>query len=404
MFDCPLDLEQFCDKPFVIERPADTDLLATAATTLLAQRGIKVGSSIDPETFAIVKRTLPRGVGLLERTTGEVTAHGRFTTSIIAAAAIPRNDHVTNCSEALGLWRMVGHAIGGADIENATLFAHAMAVQQGLPVTELGVEACSQETYETQGPRRGSISTSLRTLHTQSNKMLSNSSFRSAEAQRVYALVGKFQMSLPRGRHDTPETGINTAVLGDKLYHRLGTTPQLGEAFPSHNETPQLARFEARPYGSAPVGPSHLPSPFNDTSRETAQGVHPDLLQVVTLARQISDTPFEVVPKTGGVRSEALQRKLKSAGKSKAKIGRHTIGHAIDLVPVRKGKIDFKDAKGFEDIMQAMSEAAERLGIPIQWGGNWKTLVDKPHFELDRKVYPAPGEDADPGALKVAFR
>jgi hypothetical protein len=26
-------------------------------------------------------------------------------------------------------------------------------------------------------------------------------------------------------------------------------------------------------------------------------------------------------------------------------------------------------------------------------GSNWKKLVDKPHIELDRKVYPAPGEE-----------
>jgi hypothetical protein len=34
----------------------------------------------------------------------------------------------------------------------------------------------------------------------------------------------------------------------------------------------------------------------------------------------------------------------------------------------------------------------------------WKRLVDKPRFELDRKVYPGPNEDADPGVVMTVFR
>jgi peptidoglycan L-alanyl-D-glutamate endopeptidase CwlK len=60
--------------------------------------------------------------------------------------------------------------------------------------------------------------------------------------------------------------------------------------------------------------------------------------------------------------------------------------------------------KGFDAIRDAMEVAANELGVPIQWGGNWKKLVDKPHFELDRKVYPGPGEEHDSDAVMTAFR
>jgi hypothetical protein len=57
-----------------------------------------------------------------------------------------------------------------------------------------------------------------------------------------------------------------------------------------------------------------------------------------------------------------------------------------------------------------MQIAAEELDIPIQWGGNWKSIVDKPHYELDRVFYPAEGEGPDrrikvePYQISAAFR
>jgi peptidoglycan L-alanyl-D-glutamate endopeptidase CwlK len=36
-----------------------------------------------------------------------------------------------------------------------------------------------------------------------------------------------------------------------------------------------------------------------------------------------------------------------------------------------------------------MKTAAAELGVAIVWGGDWKSFKDGPHFELDKKVYPA---------------
>lgn len=40
-------------------------------------------------------------------------------------------------------------------------------------------------------------------------------------------------------------------------------------------------------------------------------------------------------------------------------------------------------------ITNAMKEAASGLSIPIEWGGDWTSLMDGPHFQLTHKRYPA---------------
>jgi peptidoglycan L-alanyl-D-glutamate endopeptidase CwlK len=39
-------------------------------------------------------------------------------------------------------------------------------------------------------------------------------------------------------------------------------------------------------------------------------------------------------------------------------------------------------------IAAAFKAAAVRQGTAIVWGGDWSSLRDGPHFELDRKVFP----------------
>ncbi|MCV9963738.1 M15 family metallopeptidase [Pararhizobium sp. BT-229] len=144
---------------------------------------------------------------------------------------------------------------------------------------------------------------------------------------------------------------------------------------------------------------------FNAESLRIVQGLHPDLLRVVARASEISKQAFQVVPDNGGLRSASMQKRLKKKGASRAVLGRHTIGYAIDLVPVNeRGRVDFRNLAGFDEIMLAMKQASEELSIPIDWGGNWKKLVDKPHFELNRKVYPGPRETAKPDEVLVAFK
>lgn len=113
--------------------------------------------------------------------------------------------------------------------------------------------------------------------------------------------------------------------------------------------------------------------------------VHADLVRVVKRAIEITDIDFVVIE---GWRTEAKQRKLVESGASMTMNSRHLTGHAVDLAAWVGGQIRW-DWPLYAQIADAMLSASRELGVPIVWGGHWKTFKDGPHFELDRKRYPA---------------
>lgn len=120
------------------------------------------------------------------------------------------------------------------------------------------------------------------------------------------------------------------------------------------------------------------------------EGVHRDLVQVVTRAREA--VPFIV---TEGLRTRERQARLVAIGASRTLNSRHLTGHAVDLAywlddgdgAVEQCEIRW-DWPVYETLGAAMKAAAQELGVPIIWGGDWRSVRDGPHFELDRKVYP----------------
>lgn len=117
-------------------------------------------------------------------------------------------------------------------------------------------------------------------------------------------------------------------------------------------------------------------------SRSKLQGVHPHLVMVVERAIEISEQDFTVLE---GLRSKERQQELYNTGKSKTLNSRHLTGHAVDLAP---WPISW-DWDKFYPIADAMKQAADELGIGIEWGGDWKSFPDGPHFQLPREDYPA---------------
>lgn len=120
-------------------------------------------------------------------------------------------------------------------------------------------------------------------------------------------------------------------------------------------------------------------------SRERLVGVHPHLVRVIEEAAKASTIDFCV---TEGLRTAARQRELVAQGKSQTSNSRHLTGHAVDLCVLINGKADWTFSN-YQKLAAIVKAAAEREGVAIVWGGDWKTLKDGPHFELDRKVYPA---------------
>jgi hypothetical protein len=110
---------------------------------------------------------------------------------------------------------------------------------------------------------------------------------------------------------------------------------------------------------------------------------------------------------TDGLRTFKEQDDLYAKGRTKpgdvvtnAKGGssNHNYGLAVDLVPLdSKGQPNWK-AK--EEVWDAMGKVGKEHGL--EWGGDWKKLVDRPHFQLPvgmgvkecRKIYDKGGLDA----------
>ena len=119
-------------------------------------------------------------------------------------------------------------------------------------------------------------------------------------------------------------------------------------------------------------------------SRARLNGVHPDLVRVVELALTYSPHDFTI---TEGLRTVARQRELKAAGASQTMNSRHITGHAIDFAVLVGGKVRW-DWPLYGQVAEAFKRAAKELNVPIIWGGDWRSLRDGPHIELQRQKYP----------------
>lgn len=136
---------------------------------------------------------------------------------------------------------------------------------------------------------------------------------------------------------------------------------------------------------------------LSNRSLSRLEGVHPDLVQVVKRAIEITKQDFLVVE---GVRSPARQRELYAQGRTKP--GRKVtwtlnsnhfkntstgFGHAVDLAPY---PVDWNDTRKFDAMAVAMFRAARELGVDMRWGADWdmdgnireRGEYDSPHFEL----------------------
>lgn len=123
---------------------------------------------------------------------------------------------------------------------------------------------------------------------------------------------------------------------------------------------------------------------LSQRSRRALEGVHPDLIRVVEDA--IVSTPIDFMI-TEGLRTAQRQAALVRAGASRTLKSRHLTGHAVDVAALVDGQVRW-DWPLYARISATFKAAAARQGIALIWGGDWRSLKDGPHFELDRKAYP----------------
>lgn len=119
-------------------------------------------------------------------------------------------------------------------------------------------------------------------------------------------------------------------------------------------------------------------------SLDNLKGVRSELASVVKLALTKSPIDFVVIE---GLRTPERQAALKAAGASQTLLSRHLTGHAVDIAAIVDGQVRW-DWPLYDRLALAMKSAAQELRIPLEWGGDWKTIKDGPHFQLPWKDFP----------------
>ncbi|WP_454695586.1 M15 family metallopeptidase [Achromobacter aegrifaciens] len=115
-------------------------------------------------------------------------------------------------------------------------------------------------------------------------------------------------------------------------------------------------------------------------------GVHPDLVAVVKMTIQHSPVDFTVVE---GVRTVAQQRENVAKGVSNTMASYHLpqadgLSYAVDLAPLVGGAIPWNNWQAFANLAVVVKACAADLGVPVEWGGDWKSFKDGPHFQIPR--------------------
>lgn len=145
---------------------------------------------------------------------------------------------------------------------------------------------------------------------------------------------------------------------------------------------------------------------LSQRSLKNLEGVKPQLVDVVKRAIEITQTDFAVIE---GLRSYARQKELVAKGASQTMSSKHIDGDAVDLMAYIGSRASW-ELNLYDDIADAMKQAAIELDVPIRWGAAWhiddirgwegtmqeamedyidmrrsqgrRPFIDGPHFEL----------------------
>lgn len=138
---------------------------------------------------------------------------------------------------------------------------------------------------------------------------------------------------------------------------------------------------------------------FSERSRKNLQGVHPRLVLVMSEAVKTSPVDFTVVE---GVRTTETQKGYYAQGRTKSgaiityadgvikksnhqpKVDRY--GYAVDVYPFKDGRVRVTEPYVVDLLRQItdhIKATAQRLGVKIICGIDWRKPFDPPHIELN---------------------
>ena len=121
---------------------------------------------------------------------------------------------------------------------------------------------------------------------------------------------------------------------------------------------------------------------LSERSLGKLEGVDDTLVEVVKEAIDLTKVDFGV---TFGMRTLEEQQKLYDSGRSQTMKSKHLDGRAVDLVAYFGSDISW-ELNVYDDICDAMAEAARRHTLAVKWGAAWS--------EGDIRMYTGTAEDA----------
>ena len=123
---------------------------------------------------------------------------------------------------------------------------------------------------------------------------------------------------------------------------------------------------------------------LGNRSKQRLEGIHSDLVKVVELAIGLTEVDFTVLE---GMRTLTRQKELVKRGASTTLNSRHLTGHAVDIGAYVDGEVRW-DWPLYHRMAIAMKQAALELKVDLEWGGDWQSFPDGPHYQLSWKTYP----------------
>ena len=121
---------------------------------------------------------------------------------------------------------------------------------------------------------------------------------------------------------------------------------------------------------------------LSQRSLDKMEGVDSTLVEVVKEAIGLTKVDFGV---TFGLRTLEQQKELYDSGRSQTMKSKHLDGRAVDLVAYFGSDVSW-ELNVYDDICDAMAEAARRHTLAIKWGAAWS--------EGDIRMYGGTAEDA----------
>lgn len=118
------------------------------------------------------------------------------------------------------------------------------------------------------------------------------------------------------------------------------------------------------------------------------------LEKLATVDQRLADVAFEAIKTVDfkvivGHRGKLQQDEAFAKGFSKLRYPKSNHNkfpsRAFDFIPWPFRGWEAKGInKDFERVAAGIKAAADRVGVKIVWGGDWKTFVDRPHIELHK--------------------